>query len=243
MKYLLFLDYDGTLTPIVKKPSLAILSKSRRSILRKISRAKHILVAIISGRSLADVKKKVGIPHLIYAGNHGFEIQGPGIKLVHPAAQKTKPLLKKIKPELAQALKGIKGIIIEDKVLSLSVHYRQVSAKSAQKVNRIFNQVVKPYLKKRKIKVTQGKKVFEVRPPVNWNKGYAVLWLLKELTKKIKATPIYIGDDLTDEDAFYALRKKGLTIRVGEKSKTFAKQWLRDVDEVYNFLGIIAKKI
>jgi len=234
MKYFLFLDYDGTLTPIVKRPELAILSKKRKVILKKLSRSPKLTIAIISGRKLADVKKTVGLNNIYYAGNHGFEISGPGIKLVHPKAQKYKPYLKQIAAKLKKSLKNISGIIIEDKDLCLSLHYRLAKSKDLKKIKTIFNRTIKPL--KKHVKITFGKKILEVRPKINWHKGKAVLWLFKKLSQNKKDIPIYIGDDQTDEDAFKALRKKGLTIRVGKSKGSRAQQCLKDIDSVYTFL-------
>jgi trehalose-phosphatase len=234
MRHILFLDYDGTLTPIVSKPSLAVLSKSRRAVLKKIS--KRLLTAVISGRMLSDLKKRVGITGLYFAGNHGFEIQGPKISLTHPKALQAKPLIRQIKFKLQKNLKGIKGIIVEDKILTLSLHYRMARAKDFKRIKKIFSDTTKPFLKTKKIKITYGKKVFEVRPNIPWNKGHAVLWFLRKLAKGKKLIPIYIGDDLTDEDAFLALKNKGITIRVGKSAKTHAKYYVKDVDGVYRFI-------
>ena len=239
MKHILFLDYDGTLTPIVKKPPLAVLSKARRTILKKIAKTTHITIAIISGRMLSDLKRRVGISGIYYAGNHGFEIQGPKIKIVHPKARLAKPILREIKAELKKRLKDIKGIIVEDKILTLSLHYRMARPKNFRRIKKIFSEIVRPYQRTEKIRVTRGKKVLEIRPDIEWNKGRAVLWLLKKLGKGSKVLPIYIGDDRTDEDAFLALKNLGLTIRVGKSKKTHAQHCVKNVNEVYMFLESI----
>ncbi len=236
MKYILFLDYDGTLTPIVKKPRLAVLPKARRDTLKAIARAPHILMAVISGRMLSDLKKKVSLRGIYYAGNHGFEIEGPKIKITHPKALKAKPLLRQIKAKLQKTFKDMKGIIIEDKILTLSLHYRLVSPGDFRKIKNIFPKIIKPYLKTKKIRITYGKKVFEIRPNVPWDKGRAVLWFIQKLAHGKKVLPIYIGDDRTDEDAFRALKKKGITIRVGKSKKTHAQYYVKNVDAVYKFL-------
>ncbi|MEE8638419.1 MAG: trehalose-phosphatase [Candidatus Margulisiibacteriota bacterium] len=240
MKYFLFLDYDGTLTPIVKKPGLATLSRSRRAFLKKLRKASYIVTAIISGRMLSDLKQRVGIGGLYYVGNHGFEIEGPGIRITHPKALQAKPILREIKTKLKKSFQKIKGVIIEDKILTLSLHYRLVQAKDFRIIKRVFPGIVRPYLKTKKIRLTHGKKVFEIRPNINWNKGRAVLWFLKKLKAKKKDLPIYIGDDTTDEDAFRLLKKRGLTIRVGRAKRTCAKYYLKDVDGVYKFLKFLA---
>jgi len=241
MKHFLFLDYDGTLTPIVKRPGLAVLSKTRRKALVKLSKNPRVIVAVISGRMLSDLKKRVGLKGIYYAGNHGFEIEGPGVKLTHPKALRAKPLLRKIKAALTKQFGNIKGVIVEDKILTLSLHYRLVSAKDFRIIERIFPKLVSPYRKTKKIRITRGKKVFEVRPNIAWDKGRAVLWFLKKVAGKSKAIPVYIGDDVTDEDAFKALRKKGVTMRVGRSSGSAAQKFLRNVPAVYKFIESLHK--
>jgi trehalose-phosphatase len=243
MKYLLFLDYDGTLTPIVRKPGMAELSRSRKEQLKALARHRHLRVAIVSGRLLSDITERVGIKNIYYVGNHGFEIAGPGLRFIHPKARAAKPSLQKIKKELERRLKHIKGLIIEDKKVTMSLHYRLVKTSALNEVRRVFRRAAAPYLKARKIRVTQGKKVFEMRPNADWDKGRAVLWLVKKLDPRQTAVPIYIGDDTTDEDAFRALKKKGLTARVGRSKQTHAQRRLQDVDAVYRFLGSILKEI
>jgi trehalose 6-phosphate phosphatase len=243
MNYLLFLDYDGTLTPIVRKPGMAELSRFRKKLLKALARRRYLRVAIVSGRMLSDITKRVGIRNIYYVGNHGFEIAGPGLRFIHPRARAAQPSLRKIKKELERRLKHIKGIIIEDKKLTMSLHYRLVKTSGLNKVREVFRRAAAPHLKARKIRVTQGKKVFEIRPNADWDKGRAVLWLAKKLDPRQKAVPVYIGDDTTDEDAFRALKKRGITIRVGRSKKTSAQRQLKDVDAVYRFLGRISEQM
>lgn len=240
---LIFLDYDGTLTPIVDKPHQAKLTKPQKSFLKSISKLPHVMVVVISGRMLADIKKRVGISGIYYAGNHGMEISGPKTKLVHPKAKSAKPILKKIKNELAKQLKGIKGVLVEDKILTVSLHYRLVSQKDLVKVKKKIKDITRPYLKTKKIRITHGKKVFEIRPNIKWDKGQAVLWFLKKKAKIKNLFPIYIGDDVTDEDAFKVLQKRGLTFRVGQAKETYAKHVVEQVDQVYELLKILALEI
>lgn len=231
----LLLDYDGTLTPIVAKPELAVLSEEMRDVLRRAS--KLYTVGIISGRSLNDVKKLVKINGLYYAGNHGFEISGPALELVKPEAEQAKPAISTICKEMAARLSHINGAIVEDKGLTASVHYRLVAENNFQELSRIFDEVIKPHLESGVIRITRGKKVFEIRPNVEWDKGKAVLWMVDAL-KVPKGPPIYIGDDRTDEDAFLALKEKnGITILVTEEVKeSNARYFVRSVNEVKEFL-------
>ncbi len=234
-KIFLLLDYDGTLTPIVQRPDLAVLSAERKTILRRLAERSNLKVAIISGRRLSNVKKLVGIRNVIYAGNHGFEIAACAKRWAHPAAIQLAPELKQIKRALRNALR-LRGAVIEDKGLTLSVHYRLLPKKALPEFKKLFARALKPWAKA--VKITRGKKVFEVRPPVDWDKGKAVKWLIKSL-RLLKYRPVYLGDDQTDEAAFRVLRKKGLTVRVG-RGKTLANQRVKNSGEVFHYLrGLI----
>ncbi len=239
-KILLLLDYDGTLTPIVARPGLAVLTKERRKALRLASKKPNIILGIISGRTLKDIKRKIKIPGIFYSGNHGFEIEGPKLKFTHKAAKKSRPIIQKIKNKLKKELKNIKGAIIEDKGITLSLHYRLVQAKNQRVLKPKFFAVAAPYLRSRSVKLTTGKKVYEIRPPVSWDKGKAILWLLKHLKREGKLLPIYAGDDTTDESVFQMLRGKGITIVVGKK-KSKAKYFVNDVDHIYKFINLLLK--
>jgi trehalose-phosphatase len=234
---LLLLDYDGTLTPIVERPELAVLSEDMRDLIKRVS--KRYITGIISGRSLADVKNLVQVEGIYYAGNHGFEISGPSLELTKPEAEQTKSTLLKACNELKAKLRHISGAIVENKGLTASVHYRLVSAEKFQELRKIFDEIMEPYIKSGAAKITQGKKVFEIRPNVDWDKGKAVLWIMKVIKLPENVLPIYMGDDRTDEDAFLALKdKSGMTILVSEKvRKSNAKYFLKDVGDVRKFLN------
>ncbi|PIS29040.1 trehalose-phosphatase [Candidatus Saganbacteria bacterium CG08_land_8_20_14_0_20_45_16] len=242
MRCLLFFDFDGTLTPIVARPSLAKLGKDKLELLKNLAKIPAVTIAIISGRKLTTLKEKINIPGSYYVGNHGFEISGPKTNFVHPKAKEAKPLFKKILLELKKGLRGIKGIIIEDKGATLSLHYRCVEGPKVAEVKRIFNKLAESWPKS-KIKITEGKKVFEIRPKVKWDKGEAVRWLLKHLGFQKGDCPIYIGDDTTDEDAFKVLASKGVTIKVGPLKNSLAQKSLKDIEAVYKFLETLLLEI
>ena len=214
----LFLDYDGTLTPIVRHPSKAALSPATRVLLRSLSRQPGIWVAVVSGRSLKDVRRRVGVSRLYYVGNHGLEIQGPKLRHINPMAQRSRPVMEEIVGKLRQALQPVPKAWVEDKGLTLSVHYREAVPPDRLRVRSAFHDAVRPYREKRQVRVTAGRGVFEVRPPVRWTKGTVVNWLLAgrtALSRGGPVLPVYVGDDLTDEDAFQALGKRGITVVVG----------------------------
>ncbi len=240
---LLFLDYDGTLTPIVETPDKAIISKEKKDLLDKLSTSPHCRVAIISGRSLRDIKAIVGLKDIIYVGNHGLEIEGPKIKFESQVSPRLKSIIRHIHEEAVSKLSKIKGVLIEDKGLTISVHYRLVDEKDIPELKSILTEITGPYIVRDKIKINSGKKVYEIRPPAMWDKGKVVLWLLARqqfLLERNKILPVYIGDDVTDEDAFKALKKKGLTIFVGEQASSEAQYYLKTTEEVAEFLKLIS---
>lgn len=232
---LLILDYDGTLTPIVERPELATLPPAMRRVLKSVS--KRHKIAIVSGRSLTDIRRLVGLKGLYYVGNHGFEISGPRVHLVKPEAKRVAPFLVEVCDKLRAKTAGIKGIIVENKGLTASVHYRLMKPGKFGTLKKIFDEIVKPYVAAGILRVTKGKKVFEIRPNVEWDKGKAVLWLIDIINPPKGTSLIYVGDDRTDEDAFLALRDKAITILVSERPrKSNAEFFLKNVSEVKSFL-------
>lgn len=241
---LLLLDYDGSLTPIVKKPQDAVISKGIKGLLQRIADNPDCALGIISGRSLQDIKKTVGIKDIIYAGNHGLEIEGPKIKFEVRVPSGSKSVMRNIAQGLRKSLARIKGAFIEDKGLTLSIHYRLVSKDGMPAFKRFFSEVTNPYAVRSKIKINPGKKVYEIKPPVKWDKGKVVLWLMKRQRSASggkKVLPVYIGDDLTDEDAFKALKNKGLTVFVGRPRSSSAGYYLKNTGEVIKFLRLISE--
>jgi len=227
-----FLDYDGTLTPIVSRPDRALLMDSTRAILRTL--AAKMPVAILSGRDLNDVRKRVDIDRIVYAGSHGFDIAGPrGVR--RQEATEFLPALDFAEKELREKLAGIAGALIERKRFSIAAHYRNVNESDVSKVEQCVNEVAERHRELRKM---DGKKVYEMLPGVDWDKGKAVLWLLKTLgLERAKGRPIYIGDDRTDEDAFSALEKSGVGILVSEQPRSTAARYaLKNPAEVERFL-------
>jgi trehalose 6-phosphate phosphatase len=241
---LLLVDYDGTLTPIVDKPELAILGHKTRQLLQKLARNRNYTVGIISGRALSDLKSKVGLDDLIYAGNHGLEIEGFGSSFLEPVAEEMQPLFNMLHKALSATMKGIRGVFIENKGLTLSVHYRLAVDKEETKVKDAFQRVTDPLNLTGNIKITQGKKVYEIRPPVDWNKGKAVAWLvakLKDISRKRRILSVYLGDDLTDEDAFKMINKiGGISVIIGSDSNNSeARYFLKSPEEVAELLEIL----
>ena len=235
-------DYDGTLTPIVSRPEEAILSPAVRDILTSLARKPTFSVGIISGRPLSEVKALVGIDRIYYAGNHGLEIEGPGLSFINPEAKEAQITIKELAQHFSTKLDGIEGVIVEDKGLSLSIHYRLVKKSDEKVVAEIFRQITSPWLRDGKIRVTSGKKVWEIRPPVDWHKGKAVETIMKEMKTVLgngQWLTIYLGDDTTDEDAFKIIHQpQGWSIFIGEeKPSSNANYFLNSTSEVMTFLS------
>lgn len=233
-----FLDYDGTLTPIVDRPELAVLSDEMRKALKRL--AQVCTTAIISGRALADVRQLVGVVDVFYAGNHGLEIAGPHqTQIKYEQGLDYVDVVDAAYRSIQSKVGHIDGILIEHKRFSLSVHYRLVADSEVPGIEAAVDDVIthEPKLRKH-----HGKKVFEIRPRIGWDKGKAVLWLLDALALDADTViPVYIGDDVTDEDAFHALKERGIGIRVMDEH-TFSQAHYRlcDTKEVKKFLDALA---
>jgi len=231
----LFLDYDGTLTPIVERPEDAVLAPEMREVLQRVAR-RHA-VAVVSGRDLADVRARVGLEALTYAGSHGFDIAGPSGRHVHEAARAAATPLAAAAGDLERDTAGLPGVQVERKRFALAVHFRRARAADVPAVEAAVDRARARHAGLRK---TGGKMIFELRPDVDWDKGRAVLWLIEALGLR-EAFPVYLGDDLTDEDAFRALAGRGLGVVVQETPQASAASLaLRDPVEVRTFLEGLA---
>ncbi|XP_060181132.1 probable trehalose-phosphate phosphatase F isoform X3 [Lycium barbarum] len=259
-KIVIFLDYDGTLSPIVDDPDRAFISADMRSAVRDV--AKHFPTAIISGRSRDKVYQLVGLTELYYAGSHGMDImlpirnevctngslikstdqQGKEVNLFQPAREFL-PMIDEVFRTLVDKTKEVKGAKVENHKFCASVHYRNVDENSWSVVAQCVHDVLKEYPRLRQ---THGRKVLEVRPVIDWDKGKAVEFLLESLgfRNSHDVLPIYIGDDRTDEDAFKVLRGRyqgyGILVSTSPKESN-AIFSLRDTSEVKEFLESLAK--
>jgi trehalose 6-phosphate phosphatase len=225
--HILFLaDYDGTLAQIVGRPEDAVLSVSVKEKLKDMARKPQTSVGVISGRSLKDLKAMVGIEGIYYSGNHGLEIEGPGLSYVHPQAEAARATMKDLAAKLVGPLRHIEGVIVQEKGLSVSVHYRLVKPGNEGTVADVVQRITAPHIDRGEIKVYPMKKVWEIRPPVDWDKGKAAEFIGNEIKAKLKLSrllTVYLGDDATDEDAFKVMRRpQGWAVYVGGENKTSA---------------------
>lgn len=229
-----FLDYDGTLTPIVSRPELSICPPEVKMHLEKLRDLPRVYLAIISGRSLEDLREKVGVSGIIYVGNHGLEIENPVGRHEKILSSARTRELKRITQNLQNSLKEIPGILFEEKGPILSVHYRNVPQKFFARIPQVVEEELQQW--RDRWKMASGKMVLEIRPNVDFHKGRAVREILKTVPS-LGLLPIYLGDDQTDEDAFRVLKGQGISVFIGPGGlPSGADFFLQNPDEVQEFL-------
>lgn len=266
-RVLLLFDYDGTLTPIVARPELARLAPAVRDSLARLAsggdNGGKFIVGLVSGRSLADLRALLAlpgppdapgapdvpgmpdasgrpdIPGLLLAGNHGFEISGPGIEFVHPEAAALRPALDDAFARLQAATAATPGAMVEHKGLSLTAHYRGVAPEQAGGLERAVEAAVAPLVESGQLRITRGKMVREIRPNLPWHKGRAIAYLRGCYPDA--PLPVYFGDDVTDEDGFIAAQELGgLAVFVGPpRDGTNALHQLDSPQEVAQTLQLL----
>jgi len=234
-----FLDYDGTLVPIRRRPELARLDPRRRDELRRLAR--RALVGIVSGRPLAELRRMVGVPGSAYVGNHGLEIRANGWTWIHPEAARTARLVARAAAAIEAVSSGIPGTFVEDKGLTASVHFRLAARRHLAPLRAAVVDEVRR--NGGALELSRGKKVYEIKPNIAWDKGRGVLEILRRSCGFPPPFTMYIGDDRTDEDAFRCLRDWGLTIRVGSSRRTLARHRLRRVGDVWDLLAALRARL
>ena len=231
----IFFDFDGTLSEIVDEPGAAVLVPGADKALQSL--AALYPVAVLSGRGLDDIRQRVGIPGLWYAGSHGFETVGPdGRYRGNETAAQAVPLLEKAAAELTDRLGSIPGVAVEHKRYAVAVHYRNADPAAAATVTAAVHDVGN----RSGLRVTSGRMVVELRPNLDWDKGKTLQWIVDQVAGEEPLLPIFIGDDLTDEDGFDAVLHDGVGIVVrhtedGDRA-TGARFSLESPDQVRQFI-------
>ena len=241
----LLTDFDGTLSPIAGRPEEAELPGDTRQALEDLASNPRAGVAVISGRALADIGGKVGISGITYAGNHGMEIEGPCLKFVYPPAQALRPVIRRAYSALSEALAGFEGVLVEDKGLTLSVHYRLVREDRIDDLTKVCEETIGNWRSQGKVRSTGGKTVYEIRPDVVWGKEDAITLLASCWAPSGEAAAgltFFLGDDLTDEGGFGVVNARdGVSVIVGEPGRdTAARFFLMAPSEVLDFLRRLA---
>jgi trehalose 6-phosphate phosphatase len=241
-----FLDYDGTLTPIVDRPEDAVISDRMRAAVSGL--AARCTVCVVSGRDRPVVQELMGVRDLVVAGSHGFDIWSPVEGTIeHEAASGFEDLLERVTARLQEELGSIDGAVVEPKRASVAAHYRLVAEPQRREVAEVVKRLLAEH--REELKVTPGKMVYEIQPKLDWDKGRAVLHLLTALElESDDVVPIYVGDDITDEHAFEALAGHGIGVFVGDPddpevgNRTTAADFRVDsIEEVERFLDLLAR--
>lgn len=233
-RLLVTLDFDGTLAALAETPGQARLKPEFRSALKALAALDGVSVFILSGRALKSVSGLVGLRSLYYGGNHGIEIRGPGFAWRDARAAKARDLVARITVELRDRFPPGTGVLVEDKVFSASVHYRNLKAV----YKRGFFSSMKAMMAAQSgtLRCRGGNKVFELIPKGAAHKGNAVERLASHLGVPLG---VAVGDDLTDEDMFDSLARSGITVRVGRKAGSKAGYFLAGQTEVLRLLRFI----
>src|SRR5215211_4462396 len=240
-----FLDYDGTLTPIVDRPEDAVISQGMRNAVRRL--AQRCPVCVVSGRDRRVVQELIGLDDLIVAGSHGFDIWSPEGTIGREEGAEFEALLDEVNARLHEELDPIEGALVEPKRSSVAAHYRLVSDEERPRVKEVVDTILAEYPDE--LKVTPGKMVYEIQPKIEWDKGRAMLYLLETLElDRDDVVPLYLGDDVTDEDAFEILADSGISIFVGRADDsevagrtTAAGYILLSTEEVRQFLDTLGR--
>jgi trehalose 6-phosphate phosphatase len=241
-----FLDYDGTLTPIVDRPQDAIISENMREVVRGLAR--RCTVCVVSGRDRPVVQSLMGVDDLVVAGSHGFDIWSPeGGAIEREEGSSFAGLLDQVTATVREHVASVKGALVEPKKSSVAVHYRLVEEREWPRIKAIVDAVLAAHPEG--LRVTPGKMVYEIQPKLDWDKGRAVLYLLEALDlDREDVLPLYLGDDITDEHAFGALSGRGVGILVADPADpevagrgTAADYVLGDTQEVERFLDGLAR--
>ena len=233
------LDFDGTLAPIVASPQASALARPARATLARLAASPRARVAVVSGRALSDLQRRVGLAGLVYGGCHGLEVAGDGWRFRHPRARTR--ALAGARRALAAGAARLPGARVEWKGLAVALHYRRVPAARRPAVRALVRELER---RLPGLAVIPGNRVYDFVPRVGWDKGMAARWIARRARAELGGPPavLYAGDDTTDEAAFRRLRRSGVTIRVGG-GPTAAEFALHSVADVHALLGWLARAL
>lgn len=241
-RLVLMTDFDGTVAEIRDRPDAAAILPAARASLERLAADDGSTVAVVSGRSLSDVRERVGVSGVWYAGNHGLEISDGGRTWVHPEAADREADVGRVCDALRDRLDDVDGAVVEDKGVTASIHYRRVRDEgTVRRVEKLVREAAESHADS--LQLTGGKRVLELRPDIDWHKGTAVSWILEKAgIGGAEHHALYLGDDATDESAFREVTGSGTALHVGEPSTgTAADCWVRSPAEAADLLRWLAE--
>ena len=216
---LLLTDYDGTLAELAPTPQEAALTDAARDALSSVAGVGRFTIGIVSGRRLADVTERVGPAAAYAAGLHGLEIESRSAAFRHYALNTARPIIEKVEKEAYVHLSWCPGVLLENKTYALTCHVRLAPDELAESALGTFEAIAEPYLEVGTLRMLIGARAMELLPAADWNKGRAVDWIRRQVSRRLgQPVPVvYLGDDRTDEDAFTALSDDDFGIGVGHR--------------------------
>lgn len=232
------LDFDGTLAPIQDVPSGVFLEMEMRRLIDVLSKKENVTIAIISGRSLDDLIEKVELENVVYAGNHGLNIRGPGLRKIDVKALQKHRIVQKALGQCRNLISKFSGTFIEDKNLTFAVHYRNLNLKNINDLHLSLKSIVSEL---GDLVIKTGKRFFEIYPDIDTDKYTAFSWIISQIGSETNIGKIYLGDDDTDEDVFRSL-KDGIGVHVGKEGNSCSNYFLKDSIEVEDFLSWLSQR-
>lgn len=239
---LVLLDFDGTMCEFQPEPGMVWLQKSRRAVLQRLAASDRFTAGLVSGRRISDLRERAGLTaDMWFAGLHGLEIEGFGRSFVHERVEDARGLLGLIARSLRVQTADLPGVLIEDKELSIAMHVRQAHPDDKIKADALFLPMAMPHIDDGTLRLMPGSNVSELLPNIPWTKGDAVRWIQAAERERRNADPcvIYLGDDVTDEDAFEAVGA-GSAIMVGPRPSLIETR-LENPAAVESFLSGLAE--
>lgn len=195
-------DIDGTISEIAPTPDKAVVTPVMRDLLRRLLE-KYKFAAVLSGRCVEDARRMVGVDGLLYVGNHGLEYLKDNEIYLDPQVEKYLPAIKKVTKEIQGGkLCTLEGILFEDKGTCFTIHYRL--CEDPEEVRKKILKTVENAESLKDLKIKEGRKILEIRPPIGHDKGTI---LQKLILENHLENVIYLGDDITDSDAFLKLKE------------------------------------
>lgn len=235
-RHSLLLDFDGTLAPFVPNPDCSFLDPTVRRVLTEIHETGQIAVGVISGRSLDEIQGLVGVYGIVYAGNHGMEIMGPGVRFIDRVALAARDEIQLMALRFRYDLKRLHNVQIKNKGLSITIHWStpQLSEDHLEIRKAVIDAVADGG---ERFTVRDAKNSIDILPSTKWNKGSAAQWINRHVGAEVQNS-MYVGDDRTDEDVFAALRE-AITVKVGAAGNTRARYVLDNSAEVLMLLKLL----
>ena len=216
---LLLCDIDGTLCEFNPDPEAVYLDDTRKALLRRLTLRECCTVAVVSGRRLDDVRSRVGdIGDVYMSGFHGLEIEGAGSSFLHPDASAAVRAMREVAARAAPSIRRLPGVFIEDKGLSVALHFRDAEPAHQVVAQSVFVDAARGSLDAGRIRLMPGSCVVELLPNTTWNKGAAVGWIVERVESAVgRVFPVYIGDDVTDAPAIEAVRPNGIGVAASSR--------------------------